>query len=157
MYLGSCGVVMLIKMALTVMILIFTGYGLLPLIAAHYAYRKFKDYEDIAAIEKAVALHPHGPYLYVASEYYSRKGRLFEALRHMEEAVSQYDGEGRIWHFLNGYGALKFRAGSLFEAQKIFQESLFFMPYVKDNPQAIEGLQNIEKIIAQHRRVQPNA
>jgi len=142
---------MLIKVALTITVLIFTAYGLLPFAAAAYAYRKYQDYGNIAAMEKAIALDPHGPYLYVASEYYSRKGRLFDALRYMEEATSQYDGASRIWHILNGYGTLKFRIGSIHEAKIAFQESLFFMPYASQNTQAIEGLQRIEKIIAQSR------
>lgn len=137
---------MLIKVALTITVLIFTAYGLVPFVAAAYAYRKYKDYNNIAAMEKAIALDPHGPYLYVASEYYSRRGRLFDALRYMEEAASQYDGASRIWHILNGYGALKFRIGSIHEAKIAFQESLFFMPYASQNTQAIEGLKQIESI-----------
>jgi len=143
---------MLIKIALTITVLIFTVHGLLPLVAAAYAYRKYKNYENIGAMEKAIALDPRGPYLYAAAEYYSRKGRLFDALRCMEEAALHYDGTDRIWNILNGYGALKFRVGSIHEAKIAFRESLFFMPYCNENRQAIESLQRIDEIFAQSRR-----
>lgn len=148
---------LLIKIGITMMILVFTVYGLKPFLASIYAYKQHKNYDDVKSLERAVRFHPNGIYLYMAAQYHDSKGNYFQALRYMEEAAARYDGMGRIYHVLNGLATLKIKVGSMHEARTLFDQSLFFMPHEWQNRQAINGLRQIDKLMKQAIKVQVDA
>jgi tetratricopeptide (TPR) repeat protein len=146
---------LLIFSGLTVLVVLFTMYGLSPFLASMYHVKFMKSgFEEIACQLKAVSLDPRSDYLYVAAEYYHRHKQPGIAVRFAERSIADYDGEAQIWHLLNGFGFIKMALGSYREAKDAFEKSLFFHPDQKRNKQAAYGLGLIQQILSKTQTVE---
>ena len=132
--------------------------GLKPFMAERYFYRYKKNLElrnpkkAERFILKALNYDPHGTtYTFHASQLYlSILNNPLKAKEYIDRSIIDFNGDLTLWTVYFYKGLINFKIGSLLEARKAFEQSLYYWPYFEP---AQQRLAEVNDIINKHDRV----